>query len=152
MENNSKTTVGETAGSSSSLIATEAQSSPSSAELDRLQQEAERLRSGMATSCRQRDMLRISLQQRAVYGLALRNKNAELSREIERLLVERATFLAEQARLTSEAAKWQAQYVALHHRIEAVLNRFWILPIYRSLPLRFRAFVRDRLPGRGQSQ
>jgi chromosome segregation ATPase len=164
MENDS-TTSGVTSGSSSSLV--QAQLSQARAELNRLQQEVERLRSGMATSCKQRDVLRTSLQQRAVYSLALRNKNAELTREVERLIaknkeevesllkeaaVERAAFQEEQSRLTSEAAKWQSQYLALYHRIEGVLNRFGILQIYRCFPLRFRTFVRDRFLGPGQAQ
>jgi SMC interacting uncharacterized protein involved in chromosome segregation len=126
MENDS-TTKGETAESSSSLTAAQAQSSQSSAELDRLKHEVERLRSGIATSCKQRDMLRASLQQRAVYALALRNKNAELTREVERL-------------------------IAKNTQLEAVLNLSLIRQIYRYFPLRFRAFVRDRLLGSGQSQ
>jgi hypothetical protein len=173
MENDS-TTSGVTSGSSSSLIAVQAQLSQARAELNRLQQEVERLRSGMATSCKQRDVLRTSLQQRAVYSLALRNKNAELTREVERLIaknkeevesllkeaaVERAafreeqsSFQEEQSRLTSEAAKWQTQYLALYHRIEGVLNRFGILQIYRCFPPRFRTFVRDRFLGPGQAR
>jgi chromosome segregation ATPase len=167
---NDNTTMRETAGSSSSPIAAQAQSSQASAELDLLRHEIERLRSGIATSCKQRDLLRASLQQRAVYSLALRNKNAELTREVERLLakiaellarnteeVERllakiAELLARNTELVQEAAKWQTQYLTLQHQIEAVLNRFWILRIYRSFPLRFRSFLRDRLMGPGQSQ
>jgi SAM-dependent methyltransferase len=99
------------------------------------------LRSGIATSCKQRDMLRTSLQQRITSGLALRNKNTELTREVERLVIKNTE-------LAQEAAKWRA----LRHRVEVVLNRLGILQISRYLPLRFRAFVRKRLLGSGQSQ
>ncbi|MER8373504.1 methyltransferase domain-containing protein [Mesorhizobium sp. M1406] len=118
----------------------QASASASSAELERLRSELMQVRSELAVTAVQRDVLRTSFRGHAnlLAGSRLRQQNAEWEARV--------------AELESRAAEWEQRYFGLRGRLIVILKRFGIVGASRLFPRPLRAFVRNRILGPGRTQ
>ena len=123
-------------------------------EREELQADFKRTREELLTARRQRDIIRMSFNQRSTVVAELRGKVVALEAEAaewEARDRERSTVVAELrgkvVALEAEAAEWEARYRGLRARLEAILRRFWVLRIARLVPQPIRHFVRERMLG-----